>query len=305
MLEILGQGGMGTVYKARQLSLDRLVAIKILPMAAAADELNFVERFKNEARTLAKLKHSAIVSVHDFGETSEGHLFIVMEFVAGTDAQKLIAASGRLPAEVALRIATQVCDALAYALSQGVIHRDIKPANVLLDSDGQAKVADFGLAKMDDPARTSALTRSHLAMGTPDFVAPETLSPGMVADHRVDLYALGVMLYLMLTGEIPRGIFKLPSQKFPDLDERFNGIIFKAMETDREERYQTALEVRRDLEAISTTSLPPSQVAAAKPDPQPPSPRRSKMLMGILGSLAVMGTGAYFWPSPAPSRDPS
>lgn len=253
VLEMLGRGGMGAVYKARQRSLKRLVAIKVLPLEAADDELKFAERFQNEAQTMAQMNHPAIVSVHDFGETSDGLLYFVMEFVDGTDVHKMIQSSGRLSGEYALKITAHVCDALSYAHKRGVIHRDIKPANILIDSEGHIKVADFGLAKMNDPSITSGLTRTNMAMGTPDYVAPEVLVTGMVADHRADLYAVGVMLYQMLTGEVPRGMFKLPSQKGIGSDPRFDEIICRAMEQDREERYQSAMDVRCDLDVILTT----------------------------------------------------
>ncbi|MBL9145950.1 MAG: serine/threonine protein kinase [Verrucomicrobiaceae bacterium] len=256
VLEILGRGGMGAVYKARQKSLKRLVAIKILPLGMAGDEFKFVERFQNEAQTMAAMNHPAIVSVYDFGETPDGLLYFVMEFVDGTDVHKMIQASGRLSGEYALSVTAHVCDALSYAHKRGVIHRDIKPANILIDQEGHIKVADFGLAKMHDPAQTSGLTKSNMAMGTPDYVAPEVLSPGMVADHRADIYAVGVMLYQMLTGEVPRGMFKLPSQKGIGSDERFDVIICKAMEQEREERFQSASDVRRALDEIATTPLP-------------------------------------------------
>jgi serine/threonine protein kinase len=211
--EILGRGGMGAVYKARQKSLKRWVAIKVLPLVAADDELQFAERFRNEAETMARMSHPAIVNVHDFGETSDGLLYIVMEFIDGTDVHRLIQGSGRLSEDYALAITAHVCDALAYAHARGVIHRDIKPANILIDQEGNVKVADFGLAKMSHPDLDYGLTRSNVAMGTPDYVAPEVLSYGMVADHRADLYAVGVMLYQMLTGEVPRDCSNCPRKR--------------------------------------------------------------------------------------------
>jgi serine/threonine protein kinase/formylglycine-generating enzyme required for sulfatase activity len=256
ILEILGRGGMGAVYKGRQKSLKRLVAIKILPPDAADDEMRFVERFENEAQTMAAMNHPAIVSVYDFGETAEGLLYFIMEFVDGTDVHKMIQTSGKLGDDYALAITAHVCDALDYAHSRGVIHRDIKPANILIDQEGRVKVADFGLAKMHDPSMTSGLTRTNMAMGTPDYVAPEALSMGMVVDHRADLYAVGVMLYQMLTGEVPRGMFRMPSEKGIGTDPRFDEIICKAMESDRDHRYQTASEVRHALDVILTTPQP-------------------------------------------------
>ena len=253
ILSIIGKGGMGAVYQGRQKSLDRLVAIKLLPPEAADNDMEFVARFKNEARTMAKMNHPAIVHVYDFGETTDGQLYIVMEYIDGTDVAKMIQSQGRLPPEHALAITAHVCDALQYAHTHGVVHRDIKPANILLNMEGQVKVADFGLAKTADTTQ-AGLTKTNMAMGTPDFVAPETLTPGMSIDGRADLYAVGVMLYNMLTGKVPRGAFPMPSVTNAT-DMRFDKIIGKAMEMDRELRYQTSLDLRRDLDVILTTPL--------------------------------------------------
>ncbi|HCN31272.1 MAG TPA: hypothetical protein DIT64_21700, partial [Verrucomicrobiales bacterium] len=295
VLEMIGRGGMGAVYKGRQKSLNRLVAIKILPPGAADDEFKFTERFQNEARTMAAMNHPAIVGVYDFGETADGLLYFIMEFVDGTDVQRMIQTSGRLSGEQALRITADVCDALAYAHKRGVIHRDIKPANILIDTEGRVKVADFGLAKMQDASRTSALTRSNVAMGTPDYVAPEVLSPGMTADHRADLYAVGVMLYQMLTGEVPRGMFKLPSERTPGADPRFDEVICKAMEQDREERYQTASDVRQALESIRTTPLAKDQNSGARAQrsrAMPKAPSASVSLGSFKWRAAAVGVVA-------------
>ena len=140
--EMIGCGGMGAVYKARQTSLDRLVAIKVLPPQVAEDEAEYIERFKNEARTMAKMNHPAIVAVYDFGETRDELLYIVMEYIDGTDVAKMIQSQGKLPVDHALAITAHVCDALAYAHEHGVVHRDIKPANILINMEGAIKVAD-------------------------------------------------------------------------------------------------------------------------------------------------------------------
>jgi serine/threonine protein kinase len=259
----IAHGGMGAVYKGVQRSLDRTVAIKILPPDLVDDgEANYAQRFKQEARAMAKFKHFGIVTVYEAGEVElqgqgaahqEGQagtlLYFVMEFIEGTDVARLVAAQGRLTPEHALSITTHVCEALAYAHSRGVVHRDIKPSNVMIDADGQVKVADFGLAKMavqDD----GGLTRSNVAMGTPDFLAPESLIPGLQVDQRADLYAVGVMLYQMLTGHIPRGRFSPISTVVPKSDPKLDAIVDKAMQTDREKRYSTATELKADVERV-------------------------------------------------------
>ena len=272
-ISLLGRGGMGAVYKAVQVSLDRPVAIKVLPGDLIDDtDAQFAERFTNEARTMAKMNHPAIVNVYDFGETQTGLLFIVMEFIDGTDVAKMIASQGKLPPDYALAITAHVCDALNYAHSHSIVHRDIKPANILINMEGAVKVADFGLAKQSD-AGGGGLTKTNMAMGTPDFVAPEALMPGVPLDGRADLYAIGVMLYQMLTGEIPRGMWTMPSMKL-GTDPRFDAIIGKAMQTDRESRYQTAASIRRDLDVIMTT---PSAAAKKAAEQKAQAPRQRKV----------------------------
>lgn len=299
IFEMLGSGGMGAVYKARQVSLDRMVAIKILPPEASDDEMNFVERFRNEARTMAKMNHPAIVGVYDFGETREGHFYIVMEFVDGTDVSQMVLSQGKLAADHALAITAHVCDALQYAHTHGVIHRDIKPANILINMEGAVKVADFGLAKASDPSQ-SGITQTNMTMGTPDYVAPEALIVGIPLDGRADLYAVGVMLYNMLTGSIPRGVFAMPS-KTVGTDPRFDAIITKAMESDRDARYQTALEVRRDLDVILTVPMAKTDGARTKPvvsgksSPQKPVARGPQTPQGKSGNVPARS-------SPVPVR---
>lgn len=270
---LIGRGGMGAVYRGIQSSLERPVAIKLLPPAIEQQDSAFAERFKNEAKLMGRMNHPAIVSVYDFGHTSDGQLYFVMEYVDGTDVQRMIAREGRLPAEHALAVAAHLCDALAYAHKNGIVHRDIKPSNVLIDLEGRVKVADFGLAKLTTNNANSGLTQTGMAMGTPDYLAPETLTLGSDVDGRADLYAVGVMLYQMLTGDIPRGMFRMPSQKFRNIDPRFDAIVRRALEHDREERYQTSIEIRRDLDVILTTPYAEpgreSSAAIPKQAPQP------------------------------------
>jgi formylglycine-generating enzyme required for sulfatase activity/predicted Ser/Thr protein kinase len=249
---LLGRGGMGAVYKGRQIALDRPVAIKILSNTLEEADASFAERFKNEARALGKLSHPGIVAVYDFGEAANGLLYIVMEFIDGTDVARMIANQKRLHTEHAMAITAHVCDALAYAHERGIIHRDIKPANIMVGYDGVVKVADFGLAKMSTGGESAGLTQSGMAMGTLHYMAPEALMLGSAVDHRADIYAVGVMLYQMLTGKVPHGMFELPSMQVPGLDPRYDGIIAKAMREDREVRYQAAVELRLDLDAILT-----------------------------------------------------
>ena len=249
---LIGRGGMGAVYRGRQVHLDRPVAIKILPPGLDEEDATYSERFRNEALAMAKLNHPGLVAVYDFGSTSDGMLYIVMEFVDGTDVAHMMAEQGRLPSAHAMAITAHVCDALKYAHERGIIHRDIKPANIMVGYDGVVKVADFGLAKMSQSGQSAGLTQSGLAMGTMHYIAPEALTLGTSVDQRADIYAMGVMLYHMLTGGLPQGMFELPSMQVPGLDPRYDAIISRALRNDRELRYQSVAELRRDLDAIIT-----------------------------------------------------
>ena len=296
--EMIGCGGMGAVYKARQTSLDRLVAIKVLPPQVAEGEGDYIDHFKNEARTMAKMNHPAIVAVYDFGETRDGLLYIVMEYINGTDVFKMIHAQGKLPVDHALAITAHVCDALAYAHEHGVVHRDIKPANILINMEGAVKVADFGLARMQGPGQSESVTEEGTTMGTPDFVAPEVLIIGMQVDGRADLYAVGVMLYNMLTGTIPRGIFPMPSEVIK-CDTRYDAIVRKAMEHDVAQRYQTSREIRRDLDRILTVPVAKEKPARQAPaggmlprQPAPPPPPPSTPWSMIAAAVIVLGGAA-------------
>lgn len=290
MLGMLGRGGMGAVYKARQVTLDRHVAIKLLPLEVSVNQ-DFAERFVREARAMAKLNHPNIITVYDFGTTSEGHLYFVMEFIEGANLHDLIqAAEGAagLGAEQAAGIVSQICHALGYAHSKGIVHRDIKPANVMVNTEGTAKVADFGLARLTDPgAEQLGHTMTGTVMGTPDYMAPEQ-KRGMAVDHRADIFSVGVMLYEMLCKETPQGAWEPPSHRV-GCDPRFDQVVIRAMHRDQEKRYQSTTELRIDLEAAvgpapvaprpTATGVPSSDSDATvprlqpRPPPPPPKPR--------------------------------
>lgn len=256
VLNLLGRGGMGAVYHGRQISLDRPVALKILPPELGADDALFVERFQNEARAMGRLSHPGIVNVHDFGESADGLLYIVMEFVEGTDMAHLISNQGCLAAAQAVPMIVKVCEALHYAHERGIIHRDIKPSNILIGADGVVKVADFGLAKMR-AADQSQFTTSGGALGTLHFMAPEAFIPDEVIDHRADVYAVGVMLYQMLTRRLPQGLFEMPSAYVPGLDARYDEVISRALRVDRTLRYQSMEELKMALLQVLTQEQPP------------------------------------------------
>lgn len=288
----IARGGMGAVYKGVQKALGRAVAIKILPPDILDDEeANFSERFKREARAMASLTHPNIVAVHEAGETAEGLLYFVMEFVEGTDLAQLVASEGRIDTLRALDITRQVCEALAFAHESGIVHRDIKPSNIMLDRKGRVKVADFGLARMAPAEGAGEMTGSAMAMGTPDYMAPEALTYLMPVDQRADLYAVGVMLYQMLTGDVPRGRFPMPSAVVPGIDRRLDAIVDKAMQTDREQRYSSAVELR---EALVDLSAPAMARTGAK----------RHRLMAVATMVLVIGFGVWWMlQPPPPNRD--
>jgi len=227
ILECLGRGGMGVVYKARQKSLNRLVAIKILAPERERDA-RFAERFAKEAEMLAKLSHPHIVTIHDFGETG-GLYYLVMEFINGVNLRDLLR-EGKMAPEQALAIVPPICDALQFAHDHGIVHRDIKPENILLDREGRVKIADFGIATLAGDAAERA--------GTPHYMAPEQSGGASAVDHRADVYALGVVLYEMLTGERPTAFPVAPSRRV-QIDVRLDEVVLRALAHQPERRFQS------------------------------------------------------------------
>ncbi len=265
MLGFIGQGGMGAVYKARQRELDRVVALKILPPGIGKDAA-FAERFTREAKALAKLNHTGIVTLYEFGK-ADGLFFFLMEFVDGMSLRHLMEVE-RISAREALAIVPQICDALQYAHDQGIVHRDIKPENILLDRQGRVKVADFGLAKLVGtdaggspltPALSPGggeggpnLTDAGKVMGTPQYMAPEQREHPTEVDHRADIYSLGVVFYQMLTGELPGKPIEAPSHKV-QIDVRLDEVVLRALEKEPQRRYQQVSQVKTAVETIAAT----------------------------------------------------
>ena len=316
ILELIGSGGMGAVYRVRQKELDRIVALKILPPDISQDPA-FAERFTREARALAKLNHPGIVTIYDFGR-ADGLFFFLMEFVDGVNLRRLLQ-GGRLSSREALAIVPQICDALQYAHDQGIVHRDIKPENVLLDRQGRVKVADFGLAKIiaanggrdetseeegqgAQTAATGDLTEAGRVMGTPLYMAPEQLAHPAEVDHRADIYALGVVLYQMLTGELPGKRIEPPSAKV-QIDVRLDEVVLRALEKEPARRYQQASVLKTDVETIVTQPQPLSFPAMAE-SRSPRLPARSGWQPVIAGLLlaasivlwGIIGYWAYVQP---------
>ena len=260
ILSLLGKGGMGAVYKARQPALDRIVALKIIPPQAAAGP-GFIERFNREARALAKLNHPNIIAVHEFGQVN-GLPYFIMEYVDGLNLRQLEMA-GKLSAREALQIVPQICEALQFAHDEGIVHRDIKPENILLDKKGRVKIADFGIAKILSGTPDVAITETGGAIGTPHYMAPEQMEKPTTVDHRADIFSLGVVFYEMLTGELPLGKFAPPSSRKVEVDVRLDDVVLRALEKDPELRYQHASQVKTAVDNIAGSSAPPPLADAA------------------------------------------
>ncbi|MCP5040054.1 MAG: serine/threonine protein kinase, partial [bacterium] len=286
--ELIGQGGMGAVYRATQRNLQRTVAIKVLPKEQATD-LEFGERFLREARALATLNHPSILTVHDFGER-EGVFFLVTEFIDGVNLRQLMEL-GELSAAEALRIAPHICTGLQFAHEHGVVHRDIKPENILIDSDGQVKIADFGLAKVARPGDPVALTRQTAVFGTPQYMAPEQWRGTANVDHRADIFSLGVVLYEMLTGQLPIGHFDPPSTR-SGVPRGLDAVVQRALAQQPENRYQHAGEVRRDVEQEAE-----NLTAQAARSPQPVRVDRAPLIKTPFLAIAavLLGITAIGW----------
>ena len=284
IVELIGKGGMGTVWKARQPTLNRHVALKLLPASLAERDPAFAERFAREGQLLARLHHPNIVAVHDSGRAGD-FFYIVMEFVDGVNLRQAMCAS-RFTPQQALAIVPKICDALQYAHDEGVLHRDIKPENILLDAKGRVKLVDFGIAKLiaqpesafagavAPVAAGGSLTLGDATLGTPNYMAPEQIEKPAEVDNRADIYSLGVVFYELLTGELPLGKFAPPSEKSA-ADPRLDGIVQQALEKERDRRQQSVSEMRTQVETIAGenpgSARAPRAVSGA-PAGNPPKP---------------------------------
>jgi serine/threonine-protein kinase len=325
VLAEVGQGGMGAVFKARQLSIGRLVALKVLPQRLAQNA-EFRERFLCEARAAARLNHPNIVHVYDTGSAG-GYSFIAMEFVEGRSAAQLLAERGPLPERGALRIARDVAAALDHAHRRGgIIHRDVKPENILVDADGVPKLADLGVAR-EATRIDGGLTRTGVAIGTPHYMAPEQIRGERELDGRADVYSLGVTLFHLLTGSRPyRGgsgaevlskhlTEPMPDPRSirPDISSAAATIVLKATAKERDDRYPSALamldDIGRALAGEAPLASPPPR-DAGQTDAGRSGGRLAAVALALLIALTAGGAALYGnpdWlrslrPGPKPSR---
>ena len=309
ILDLVGEGAMGVVYRGVDTVLNRTVAIKVMSESVSRQQ-ELRDRFLREAQSAGSLQHPNVVTIYDFGEM-EGHLFIAMEFVDGVDLERLLATHEPLTIQQRLDIAIDVLTGLSYAHRHGIVHRDVKPANIRVTEEGRAKVMDFGVAYLD----SSRLTQTGAMMGTPSYMAPEQVVGGKITPL-TDVFAMGSVLYELLTGARPfegntlhNTLYKIVSedpvpvlQLLPGLPPALDRIIRKALSKEPADRHQSALEMADDLAAVraeldtentssSTVSLRRSMESAIKSGSKAPLRRRALAGAAVALLLAVAGVG--------------
>ncbi len=310
--ELVGSGGMSSVFRAHDRLLDRKVALKVLHQQYT-DDAGYVERFRHEARAVAALSHPNIVTVIDRGEHG-GRQFIVFEYIEGENLKELIQRRGPTPVATALELAMQISRGLSFAHRQGLVHRDVKPQNVLLNGDGQAKVTDFGIARSLDVQH--GMTQTGTVLGTSDYIAPEQ-AQGQRVDEHTDVYSLGVVLYELLTGEVPfpgenfvavamRHINEAPPpirDKRPDVSQRLEAAVQKAMAKEPDDRFPSMADFCRELEACQAEEQGATQVITPARGATRPRRRARAVspwpLLVVLAALIAIGAviAALVWHS--------
>jgi serine/threonine protein kinase len=311
----LGQGGMGAVYEAKHTLIGKRVAVKVL-LDKHAEKDQIVARLKQEARLASSIGHDNIVDITDFGTTIAGRTFVVMEYLEGQSLGALISKQGRLEGDRAVAICAQIASALAAAHDKGIVHRDIKPENIFLVTRGDkdfVKVVDFGISKsMEGEDEDVRLTQTGMVLGTPLYMSPEQARGDDDLDHRIDIYALGVILYESVTGKVPfqgKNYLNIltqviseeptiPSEIVPEVDRDIESVILKAMAKDRDQRYQTMDEIAADLDALADPNLVTTGARITAARWRKNRDRRSKSAYAVwalsLGGVAGISTLAAF-----------
>jgi eukaryotic-like serine/threonine-protein kinase len=332
VLERIGDGGMGTVYLAEHTTILKKFAVKVLS-AELSLRADHVDRFMREARSASMINHPNVVEITDFGKTPDGQPFFVMEYLQGRDLAQIVAEAGPLPWKRVRPIILQICHALQAAHEQGIVHRDMKPGNVVLVKRGNnpehVKVLDFGIAKvLNAEGEPKGLTQSGTVVGTPEYMSPEQ-GWGQPVDHRGDIYAVGVMMYELLTSKIPftgstmmevlnRHMFEVPDVKHPNIPEEVGAIILKAMQKDRSLRFQSMNEMSFALDNVGTGASPVTVVdeeiktpwgpvtARFATVPPTPAPARSWHWLSISSAVIAVGALVFaLWPDAEPPALPT
>ncbi len=310
IIEELGRGGMGKVYKVFDKETNERVALKLIKPEIASDK-NTIERFRNELTTARKITHKSVCRMYDLNR-EEGLHYITMEYVSGGDLKRLIRRTKYIPIGTAVAIATQICEGLTEAHRLGVVHRDLKPNNIMIDEDGQARIMDFGIARS---VKTKGLTGSGIIIGTPEYMSPEQVEAKEV-DQRSDIYSLGVILFEMVTGRVPfEGETAIaigvkhkseppedPSSINAQVPEDLSRIILKCLEKEREDRFQSAGELRAELEAFAQ-EMPTSQQTQKTASTKKPLTSREitvtigvkKLLVPALVFVGVVAAALIVW----------
>jgi tRNA A-37 threonylcarbamoyl transferase component Bud32 len=305
IVELIGRGGMGVVYKARDTKLDRLVAIKLMDPLLARDAA-FMKRFWSEAKALARLQNPYIVGVYSLLETEQG-VCIVMEYVKGGTLADIIKEIGPLPPQRALKLFGQLLQAFEHAHGAGIIHRDVKPGNIMVTPEDVVKVTDFGLAKI---FQASSATVTSLSGGTLFYASPEQIEGLGKVDQRGDIYSIGMTLYEALAGVVPfgnsesdfairekivRGKIPPPKSLRPNLPQELNAVVVKAIQKDPAQRFQSATEMRRALEKVSFPRAQPAPSATTARQ----APKKTNLLpyaIGVLALVVLVGAGYFLMP---------